>query len=59
MPIMTVPINDTLRVHVCDGDDPHLLIDRLDAGLVRIEADEIREIVGIKKKDEGKENPPT
>ena len=45
--IMTVEISDDLRVHVCDGQNPHILIERLDAGLVRIEAREVRHLAEV------------
>lgn len=40
--IMTVEISDTLHVHVCNTDDQHILIERVGAGLVRIEPREVR-----------------
>lgn len=47
MSIMTVEINDTLHVHLCDGDDPHVLIERVGAALVRIEGNEIRHLSDV------------
>jgi len=45
--IMTVELNDTLRVHVCNSDDPHIRIERIGADLVRIEANEVRHLVEV------------
>lgn len=45
MPLMTISINDTLRITVYNADDPRVLIERKDAGLVRIEPHEIRHLV--------------
>ena len=45
--IMTVEISDTLHVHVCNSDDPHVLIERIDGGLVRIEPREVRHLSDV------------
>ena len=45
--IMTIELSDTLHVHVCDGQSPHILIERVGAGLVRIEPREVRHLSDV------------
>lgn len=47
MSIMTVELSDTLHVHICNSGDPHILIERLGAGLVRIEPREVRHLSDV------------
>lgn len=47
MMIRAIEINEELRVCVVTGVDPHVLIDRVAGGLVRIEAREVRHLADV------------
>ena len=47
MTLTTVELSDTLHVHICSPADPHILIERIEGGMVRIEPREVRHLVNI------------
>lgn len=54
MSIRTKKISATLIIHICNADDPHILIERLPTGsLVRIEAREVRHLTAVLNKAGG------
>ena len=41
-----IRVSDTLTVKVDAGSDPHVVIERIEGGCVRVEPTEIRHLVG-------------
>ena len=41
----TIEVNDTLKVEIERGADPHIAIERVDGGRVRIETTELRALI--------------